>query len=72
MAQDTMKTKTVQDLTLLKRSEERRVGGERTKVKGRECELTKHMFLHSDMLKLYMKKKHNISEVFPDRTFFYD
>ena len=31
-------------------------GGARTKVKGRECELTKNMFLHSDLLKLCLKK----------------
>ena len=31
-------------------------GGERTKGKGRECELTKNMFLHSDLLKLCLKK----------------
>ena len=31
-------------------------GGARTKVKGRECELTKNMLLHSDMLKLCLKK----------------
>ena len=29
-----------------------RWGGARTKGKGRECELTKNMFVHSDMLKL--------------------
>ena len=45
-------------------------GFERTKDKGRECELTKKMFLHSDLLKLCLKKKHNISEFFPDTTFF--
>ena len=28
----------------------------RTKVKGRECEFIKNMFLHSDMLKLCLKK----------------
>ena len=32
-------------------------GGAWIKGKGRECELTKNMFLHSDMLKLCMKKK---------------
>ena len=47
-------------------------GGARTKRKGSECELTKNMFLHSDLLKLYLKKKHNITEFFPDTTFFYD
>ena len=31
-------------------------GGARTKNKGRECKLTKKMFLHSDMLKLCLKK----------------
>ena len=46
-------------------------GGARTKGKGCECELTKNMFLYSDMLKLWLKKKHNISEFFPDTTVFY-
>ena len=32
--------------------------GARTKGKGREYELTKNMFLHSDLLKLCLKKKH--------------
>ena len=36
-------------------------GGARFKGKGRECELTKKMFFHSDLLKLCLKKKHNIS-----------
>ena len=31
-------------------------GGTWTKGKGRECELTKNMFLHSDLLKLCLKK----------------
>ena len=31
-------------------------GGARTKGKGRECEITKNMFLHSDLLKLCLKK----------------
>ena len=31
-------------------------GGARTKGEGRECELTKNMFLHSDLLKLCIKK----------------
>ena len=47
-------------------------GGARIKGKGRECELTKKMFLHSDMLKLCLKEKHNIAEFFPDTTVFYD
>ena len=47
-------------------------GGARTKGKGRECELTKKMFLHSDLLKFFLKEEHNISEFFPDKTVFYD
>ena len=31
-------------------------GGARTKGKGRKCELTKNIFLHSDLLKLCLKK----------------
>ena len=31
-------------------------GGARNKGKGHECELTKKMFLHSDLLKLCLKK----------------
>ena len=45
-------------------------GGARTKGKGRECKLTKNMSLQSDLLKLCLKKKHNITEFFPDTTFF--
>ena len=45
-------------------------GGARTKGKGRECELTKNMFLHSDLLKLCLKKKRKINEFFPDTTVF--
>ena len=47
-------------------------GGARFKGKGRECELTKNMFLHSDLLKLCLKKKQKIDELFPDTTVFYD
>ena len=47
-------------------------GGARTKGKGRECELTKNMFLHSDLLKLCLKKKRRINEFFPDTTVFYN
>ena len=47
-------------------------GVARNKVKGRKYELTKKMFLKSDLLKLCLKKKHNISEFFPDTTVFYD
>ena len=47
-------------------------GDAQNKGKGRECVLTKNVFLHSDLLKLCLKKKHNISEFFPDTTVFYD
>ena len=43
--------------------------GARTKGKGRECELTKKIFLHSAMLKLCLKEKHNICEFFPEFFF---
>ena len=36
-------------------------GGAQTKGKGRECELTKNMFLHSDLLKLCLKEKRKIN-----------
>ena len=49
-----------------------RWGGAQTKGKGRECELTKNMFLHSDMLKFFLNKKRKINEFFPDTTVFYD
>ena len=45
-------------------------GGARTKGEGRECELTKKMFFHSDLLKLCRMKRRNISEFFPDTTVF--
>ena len=48
------------------------LGGARNKGKGRECKLTKKMFLHSDLLKLCLKKKRNINEFFPDTTVIYD
>ena len=48
------------------------LGAARTKGKGRECKLTKKMFFHSDLLKLCLKEKHNIPELFPDTTVFYD
>ena len=44
-------------------------GGARTKGEGRECELTKNMFIHNDLLQLCLKKKHNITEFFPATTF---
>ena len=45
-------------------------GGARTKGKGCECKLTKHMFFHSDLLNFCLKKKHNITEFFPNTTVF--
>ena len=47
-------------------------GGARTKGEVHKCEFTKNMFLHSDLLKLCLKGKHNISEFFPDTTVFND
>ena len=47
-------------------------GGAQTKGKGCECKLTRNIFLHSDILKLCLKKKYNIAEFFPDTTVFYD
>ena len=47
-------------------------GGARNTFKGRDCELTKKRFLHSDLLKLCLEKKHNINEFFPDTTVFKD
>ena len=47
-------------------------GGARTKGKGSKCKLTKEMFFYSDLSKLCMNKKHNITEFFPDTTVFYD
>ena len=47
-------------------------GGARTKCKGRECELTKKMLFHSDLLKLCLKKKRKINKFFLDTTVFYD
>ena len=47
-------------------------GGAWTKGNWRECELTKKMFLHSDLLKFCLKKEHSISECFPETTVFYN
>ena len=47
-------------------------GGARTKVEGRECELTKNMFFHSDLLKFCHKEKRNITEFFPDTNVLHD
>ena len=47
-------------------------GGAQTKGKGRECELTKFFFFHSEFLTLCHKKKRKITEFFPDTTVFYN
>ena len=47
-------------------------GGAQTKGEGCECELTKNMLFHSDLLKLCHMKRRNITDFFPDTTFFYD
>ena len=44
-------------------------GSARTKGKGRECKLTKNMFLHSYLLKLCLKKKQKINDLFLDTSF---
>ena len=46
-------------------------GGAWTKGKGRECELTKNIFLHSDLLKFFLNKKRKINEFSLDTTVFY-
>ena len=47
-------------------------GGARTKGEGCECELTKNMFFHSDLLKLCHIKQRKITDFFLDTTVFYD
>ena len=47
-------------------------GVARTKGKGREWKITKNTFLHSDLLKLCLKEKHNITDFFPDTNVFYN
>ena len=47
-------------------------GGSQNKVKGCECKLSKKMFFRNDLLKLFLKEKHNITEFFPDTTVFYN
>ena len=48
------------------------LGGAQTKGEVRECELTKNMFFHNDLLQLCLEKKRKITEFLPDTTFFYD
>ena len=47
-------------------------GGAQTQGMGHKCKHNKNMFLHSGLFKLCLKKKHNITEFFPDTTVFYD
>ena len=47
-------------------------GGAQTKGEVHKCKLTKNMFLHSDLLKFFLKKKQNITDLFPDTTVVYD
>ena len=44
--------------------------GAGTKGKVRKGKITKKMFLHSDLLKLCIKKKHNITDFFPFKNVF--
>ena len=47
-------------------------GGAQTKGEIRECEITKNMFFHSDLLKSCHMKRRKITEFFPDTTVFYN
>ena len=47
-------------------------GGAQTKGESRECELTRKMLFHSDLLQLCMNKKRKITKLFPDNTVFND
>ena len=46
--------------------------GARTKGEGRECELTKNILYHSDLLKLCLMKRQKIRDFFPDTAVFND
>ena len=54
------------------RGKSARCGGARTKGEGRECELSRNVLYHSDLLKLCLMKRRKISDFFPDTTVFYD
>ena len=43
-----------------------------SKVRIASVNSPKHMFFHSNLLKLCHMKRRNISEFFPDTTIFYD
>ena len=47
-------------------------GGARTKGKGRDCKLTKNMFLNIDLLKLCLKKNTTSLSYSLKQLFFYD
>ena len=47
-------------------------GGARSKGEVRECDFDRKMFLHSDMFKLCLKKKHDITKLFLDTIMFLD
>ena len=49
-----------------------RCGGARTKGEGCECEISKNMLFHSDLLKLCLMKRRKINYFFPYTTVFYD
>ena len=46
-------------------------GGARSKVEGGDYELDQMMFLNSYLLKLYLKRKRDITEFFPDMIVFF-
>ena len=48
-----------------------RWGGARSKGEVHECDLDRKMLLHSDLLNMCLKRKHNITEFFPDKIMFF-
>ena len=49
-----------------------RWGGPRSKGEGRKCSFDQNRFLHSDLLKLCLKKKLDITKFFLDTIVFLD
>ena len=49
-----------------------RWGGTRSKGEGRECGFDRIIFLHSDLLKFFLKQKYNITKFSPDTIVFID
>ena len=49
-------------------------GGEAQKSKGavHECDIDRKMFLHSDLLRLYLNQKYDITKLLPDTIVFFD